>query len=150
MKHFVILLMLFSWMNLFGEWRPFQERYYRDIPTELINKLENMGVDNSPVVNDLEGAYLNVSYKDSLDGFDFIGKKVGFLLDGRVLDKPEFFKSERNCYIKDNSEKAIPSDLYIFNETQKQESGGYDAAIVYWSKVYIPTDDVIKRLKKKK
>jgi hypothetical protein len=37
--------------------------------------------------------------------------------------------------------------LYIFDETQKKESGGYDAAIVYWSKCLIPIQDVVKRLK---
>jgi len=40
-------------------------------------------------------------------------------------------------------------NLYIFNATQKEESGGYDAAIVYWSKFILPVEKVIKRLKKK-
>ena len=48
--------------------------------------------------------------------------------------------------------KNVPCDngiLYIFDENQKKESGGYDAAIVFWSKVLIPTKDVVKRLKDK-
>ena len=37
--------------------------------------------------------------------------------------------------------------LYVFNENQKKELNGYDAAIVYWSKFVIPIDKVIKRIK---
>lgn len=32
---------------------------------------------------------------------------------------------------------------------QKAESGGYDAAIVYWSKFLLPIEDVIKKLQGK-
>jgi hypothetical protein len=37
----------------------------------------------------------------------------------------------------------------ILNNNQKKESGGYDAAIVYWSKIAIPVEKVIERLKQK-
>lgn len=46
--------MLFSCMSLFG-----QVRYFKDIPTELLNQLDKMGVDDSrtssPVVATLIG-----------------------------------------------------------------------------------------------
>jgi hypothetical protein len=38
--------------------------------------------------------------------------------------------------------------LYIFNAAQKAESGGYDAAIVYWSKFVVPIEKIVNRLKK--
>jgi hypothetical protein len=141
MKQIVILLMLFSCMSLFG-----QVRYFKDIPAELLNQLDKMGVDDTSVMDSLEGAYLNVSYKDSLNGFDFVGKKVGFILSGSVSDKADFFNSEKERYRI--SSTASVSVLYVFNEAQKQESGGYDAAIVYWRKFYLPKDKVIKLLKK--
>ena len=40
------------------------------------------------------------------------------------------------------------SSLYIFDAVQKEESGGYDAAIVCWSKFVIPIEEVVKRLKR--
>ena len=52
---------------------------------------------------------------------------------------------------KHSTDASYPCDngtLYIFNATQKAESGGYDAAIVYWSKFSLPIEDVVKRLKK--
>ena len=141
MKQIVIILMLFSCMSLFG-----QVRYFKDIPAELLNQLDKMGVDDTSVIDSLEGAYLNVSYKDSLKGFDFIGKKVGFLRGGLKSYKSEFFNSEKEQYRI--SSTASVSALYVFNEAQKQESGGYDAAIVYWRKSYLSKDKVIKLLKK--
>lgn len=143
MKHFLILLMLFSWMSLFSQVRNFSE-----IPTVLLNQLDQMGVDDYQLLNSSEGAYFNFYFKDSLNGFDFVGKKVGFLDHGIKRDKVGYFKLEKDRYSHNSSPNK--ADLYIFNEIQKQESGGYDAAIVYWSKVYIPTDDVINSLKKKK
>jgi len=141
MKQIVIILMLFSCMSLSG-----QVRYFKDIPAELLNQLDKMGVDDTSVIDSLEGAYLNESYKDSLKGFDFVGKKVCFLKGGMISNKSEFFKSEMEQY--GISSTASVSVLYIFNETQKQETGGYDAAIVFWRKIYMPTDKVIKLLKK--
>jgi hypothetical protein len=40
--------------------------------------------------------------------------------------------------------------LYIFDATQKAESGGFDAAITYWNKFVIPIEEVVKRLKKRR
>lgn len=53
---------------------------------------------------------------------------------------------------KHTIEEDFPCDngtLYIFNAFQKEESGGYDAAIVYWSKFVIPIEEIINRLKNK-
>ena len=41
-----------------------------------------MGIDNSPLLNSYESEYLNVVFKDSLNGFDFHGKKIGFINSG--------------------------------------------------------------------
>jgi hypothetical protein len=46
-----------------------------------------------------------------------------------------------------NSTTVGGSGLYIFDAAQKAESGGYDAAITYWNKFVIPTEEVVKRLK---
>ena len=37
--------------------------------------------------------------------------------------------------------------FYLFDEQQKIESGGYDAAIVYKGTSHIPIEDVIQRLR---
>ena len=140
MKYLAITMMLFSSINLFG-----QARNFNDIPKDILEQLDKMGVDGSPLLNSHESAFLNVIFKDSLKGFDFTNKKIGFLLAGSKRNKKEFFKEERERYY--NNSTTINGTLYIFDVSQKEESGGYDAAIVYWSKRLISIQDVVKRLK---
>jgi hypothetical protein len=62
--------------------------------------------------------------------------------------KTRYFDMQEKHAINANS----PCDngtLSIFNTAQKAESGGYDAAIVYWSKFLLPIEKVVERLKEK-
>lgn len=140
MKYLAIIVMLFSGINLFG-----QVRNFNNIPKDILNQLDKMGVDGSSLLNSYEGAYFNVAFKESLNGFDFTGKKVGFIYSGARSNKKEYFDLEKDRFKRSNTPNR--GTLYIFDETQKKESGGYDAAIVYWSKRLIPIQDVVKRLK---
>ena len=91
-----------------------------DIPKEFLEQLEKMGVDNSPLLNGYESEYLNVLYFD-------MQKK-------HILDKNNICNN---------------GHLYVFNTSQKEESGGYDGAIVYWSKRIVPIEKIIRWLKSK-
>ncbi len=62
--------------------------------------------------------------------------------------KKDYFKQTQERF-HSNTTTVGGSSLYIFNATQKDESGGYDAAIVYWNKFLLPIEKVVKRLKKK-
>lgn len=135
-------MMLFYSINLIG-----QVRIFDSIPNDILKQLDKMGVDELPLLNCHESAFLNVIFKDCLKGFDFTNKKIGFLSGGSKRNKKEFFIEERERY--NNNSTTINGTLYIFNATQKAESGGYDAAIVYWSKFIIPVEKVVKRLKEK-
>lgn len=77
---------------------------------------------------------------------------------GKVLDfltgSSGTKKSNKELYFdmheKHSTNANSPCDngtLYIFNASQKEGNGGYDAAIVYWSKFLVPVEQVIKRLK---
>jgi len=140
MKYLAITMMLFSSINLFG-----QVRNFNDIPKDILNQLDKMGVDGSSLLNSYESAYFNIVFKENLNGFDFTGKKVGFIYSGARSNKKEYFDLEKDRFKRNNTPNR--GTLYIFDETQKKESGGYDAAIVYWSKRLIPIQDVVKRLK---
>lgn len=137
---FIIIFLILSAVNLFGQVRNFNE-----IPKETLEQLDKMGVDDSPLLNNYESTYFNAIFKDSLKGFDFTGKKVGFIHSGARSNKKEYFDLEKDRFNRKNTPNR--GTLYIFDETQKEKSGGYDAAIVYRSKVLIPVDKVIKRLK---
>jgi hypothetical protein len=140
MKHLVITIMLISTVNLFG-----QVRNFNDIPKEILVQLDKMGVDNSLLLNSSESAYFNVIFKDSLTRFDFTGKKVGFIHSGAKSNKQEYFKLEKDRFNRNSTPNN--GTLYIFNATQEAESGGYDAAIVYWSKSVVPIEEVVKTIR---
>ncbi|HLP04356.1 MAG TPA: hypothetical protein VK152_02900 [Paludibacter sp.] len=143
MKHLAITIMLVSSINLFG-----QVRNFNDIPKDILKQLNKMGVDNSPSLNSSESAYFNVIFKDSLKCFDFTGKKVGFIYSGAKSNKQEYFKIEKDRFNRNYTPNN--GTLYIFNAVQKAESGGYDGAIVYWSKFVVPIEKVVAKLKKQR
>ena len=147
MKYLVITAMLLIRMNLVGQGIHYQVREFNEVPKEILNNLDKMGIDSSAILNKYESAFLNVIFKSKLDGFDFTNKKIGFLLGVSKRNKKEYFEETRVRY--SNNHSIISSALYIFNEKQKLESGGYDAAIVYWSKFVIPIDKIVQKLANK-
>jgi hypothetical protein len=131
-------------MNIFSQTIFRKVGYFAEIPTELLSNIDKMGVDSSLIFNEYEGMYLNFIFKLNTQDFNLVGKKVVFL-----GSKMAFFKDERDWFSRGCKGGVGGTTLYIFNAKQKVESGGYDAAIVYWSKFVIPIEKVIKRLKKK-
>ena len=117
---------------------------FEEVPVDLLGKIEEMGTDTSSVLNEYEAKYLNFIFKLDTGSFSLVGKKIGFL-----GSKKAFFKDERERLLR--GETGVGGcGLYIFNATQKEKSGGYDAAIVYWCKFVLPVDKVVERLKSSK
>ena len=128
-----------------------QVLHFDEIPIELLNNLNKMGVNDSSLLNYYESAYFNLIFEKSRKDFDFTDKKIGFITgsSGKTKSsKASYFKLEKDRFNSNYSPNG--GTLYIFDEAQKEESGGYDAAITYWSKILIPIEDVVKRLKSKK
>ena len=118
---------------------------FEDIPSELLAHLDKMGVDDSSIFNEYESSYINSVFCIRPE-INLAGKRVAFLhLDS---NKKKYFNETKERY-KDGSGVIGGSALYIFDTTAADDCG-YDAAIVYWSKVLIPIDKVIKRLKNRK
>ena len=57
-----------------------------------------MGIDNSPLLNSYESEYLNVVFKDSLNGFDFLRKKIGFICSGEN-SKFLYFDMQKSIFL---------------------------------------------------
>lgn len=123
----------------FGHRHELQVHNFSEIPENLMKNIDKMGVDNFLILNEYEGKYFNFIFKIDPQVFNLVGKKVGFL-----GDKIEYFRDTRTP--DRNSTTVGGSSLYIFDSTQKTESGGYDAAITYWDKFVIPIEEIVKRL----
>lgn len=122
---------------------------FENIPKSILNNIDKMGLDESLTLTDLEGEYFNAISNIDKKKFDFCEKKIAFLT-GNVgsikSNKKAYFFTER---LRTNYNDTICFGfLYIFDTVQKNESGGYDAAIVSSSKKRLSTKEVIKRLNK--
>ena len=125
-----------------------QVRIFEEIPVELLNHLDQMGVDTLATLNDYEARYLNFIFSIDTNDFNLAGAKMGFV--GSVIgNKIKFFSDEKDWFYRGEKGGVGGCCLYIFNANQKKESGGYDAAIICWSKIAIPIEDVVKRLKQR-
>ena len=95
------------------------------------------------ILNEKEGKELNAFFHDKTNGFDFIGKKVGYIgSHGKPGEKGYYLY--KSFFLPESLQNAT---FYLFDEQQKIESGGYDAAIVYKGAAHIPIEDVIQTLK---
>lgn len=138
--------MLFSSINTYG-----QVQDFKAIPKDILGKLDSMGTDGCLLLNPSESTYFNALFENSRQDFDFSNKKIGFLRgsNGSTLsNKFNYFKDEKDRYKRNLT--ITQSSLEIFNAEQKKRSGGYDAVIVSWSKVLVPIDKMVDRLRGKK
>lgn len=141
MKNSIIIFFMLIGVNISAQIRSFDE-----IPTNILNQIDKMGVNDSLVLNNYESDYFNVVFKDSLSNFNFSKKKIGFI-GGGISSKCHYFKEERERYY--SGKTTISSHLYIFEGEQKVEVGGYDAVIVCWSKFVYPKEEIIKKINKR-
>lgn len=144
-KWAIILFLLFAG-NAYGQ--------YSGIPidkidTAIFTYFENCGKDNEPALNNAESSYLNAVFADLKRPYDFSHKKIAFVTgsSGKTISsKQAYFNSEKERVGKHDSLNG--GQLLVFNETEQKQSGGYDAVIVFWSKVPPTKKGLIKLLNK--
>lgn len=107
---------------------------------------ENIGQRGVGFLEDNEAILLNDVFKETRGHFDFRGKRVMFLSNGKS-NKSGYFEMQKE-YMADASCPYDKGILYVFNEEQIIRCNGYDAAILYWSKIAFPIEDVVKKVKK--
>ena len=120
-----------------------------EFPERILADMEKTGLDNSPFLNRYESAFLNELLPDSLKCFDFTNKKVGFITACVGCSKKGYFEMHRKHFADDKY--ALDSGmLYILDDRQKKESGGFDALILIWYKFILSEEEILKLLTKYK
>ncbi|MBQ0058145.1 MAG: hypothetical protein KBT20_10860 [Bacteroidales bacterium] len=142
----LLLFIMFSYTTIsFG-----QVSNFADIPKALLENIGNLGINDSLLLNTQESIYFNCIFEKSRNDFDFTEKKIAFLTGSSGNDKStkrDYFNLEKYQYVHNFPPNS--GELYVFNEEQKEKSGGYDAAIVYWCKVIMTKEKVVERLRRK-
>lgn len=144
-KWVIILFLLFTG-NTYGQYRALS---IKKIDQKVFKYLDNCGKDNDPTLNNAESSYLNVVLIDLKRPYDFSNKKVAFVTgsSGKTIStKQTYFNTEKRKVGTHTSLNG--GQLFIFNEDEQNQSGGYDAAIVFGAKVPPLKKGVIRRLKK--
>lgn len=98
---------------------------------------ENCGIDNNPILTDIEADFLNEYLKipSQQRNFNFFNKRIVFATgsSGTTLgSKVGYFESVREWKEKYNTK--IATSLIVLNDSDKLEYG-YDAIVTYWVKV---------------
>lgn len=117
---------------------------WKDIPEHWCEKLHTLGQDGLSILSEEEGLFLADYFKQEGQSLDLKGKKIAFIVSVSKTDKARFFESVRYRYFEDNS--SVSSTLYVFDENQKEQTGGYDGAIVFWSKRLLKPKKVVSIL----
>ena len=126
----------------------YMQNKFENISCKVLSNINEMGVNDNLLLIELEGKYFNALYQIDEEKFNLSGKKVAFFtgsLGKTKSSKKMYFMVERDRLRFNHSPNA--GTLYIFDTVQKEKNGGYDAAIVYWSKKAIPINDVVRRLR---
>lgn len=121
MKVFLILSAVFFTTGLFAQ------RY------------DSLGIDNNPLMNKNEAMLLNTLLEETRGTFDFAGKKVAFVTgsSGRTItSKFNYFNDLVLPWIKADSKPQI--FMVILTADEKIRSGGYDALVFSWVKIFTP------------
>lgn len=132
------------------QYRLQQQHDFSEVPHYLLDKINLMGIDSCRSLNEYEGEFLNYIYNVDPKESSLVGKKLCFINGRSITSKNNYFEETKRRY---NSNYTIigGSTLYLFDAKQKKDSGGYDAAIIYWSKFFLlPTEDVINIIKRHK
>ncbi len=103
-------------------------------------KYDSLGLDSTSALNKFEIAYFDSLFVS--EKYDFHNKKIAYIIGEErfwaeaLITKDKFF----SLFKKPHS--IYGRGLYILNEIEKKDSGGYDVVIIAQCKAYNPKDIV--------
>jgi len=130
---------------------PIQEKMiYDKYSTNFGPNPENCGIDDNPMLTEVEAMFLNEYLKNQVrqKGFDFNNKRIVFVTgsNGRTLGSKSAYFYDIRIW-KETYNSKIASSLIVLSEQDKTEYG-YDAILTYWVKVISPKEKARKNILK--
>jgi hypothetical protein len=148
MKILIFSILLFININLYSQSKITK---FEDFPKEILEQIDKMGIDDNPILTKIEADYFNVLLKNIKNNFNFEKKKIAFFSGGLgkvIINKKIYFENEQINLQRNNQPTFV--FLYIFNESQKKITKGYDAVIFTNGKKRVSIENVIDTLTKNK
>mgnify|MGYP006111763513 CR=1 FL=1 len=101
-----------------------QIRNFEEIPENF----DKMGVNDDAYLNSFESDYFNFILQNTRGEFDFTSKKIGFIMSSNPNSrKSDYFNSKKSRF--EGGSTTVSSYFYLFNESEKDISNGYDGVI---------------------
>lgn len=148
MKHFYTIICTIFFLNNCTIGQGYTPR---EAPDEILNCLEEMGIDTVPLLNEYESIFFNFLFLDKRGSFDFRDKKIAFLSGSTGslrITKKRFFDLKKEDYkIKGYLDMNPWYQLFVLKK-EVGEQLGYDAVVISWCKKLLSEKDVIKRIGK--
>ena len=144
MKNFILVALTLLTFVSFGQ----TSVDIKNIDKETFKNIDSLGRDNNPKLTIFESDYFNQIFSRKRNDFNFANKTIAFVTgsNGKTRsNKQQYFDLERERIAKEYSLNG--GALIIFNANEKEQSGGYDAVILYWSKVLPTKKSLFKTLK---
>ncbi|MBR5783948.1 MAG: hypothetical protein IKY43_02135 [Bacteroidales bacterium] len=109
---------------------------------------EEKTVEYATWLNKEEANELNAIFAAYRNDFDFTDKRVIFFTgsSGKLRSSKEHYFKMQKKYDNTSYYNRDNGYLYIFDADEKEAIGGYDAAIVFWTKEQLPEDEVMDRI----
>lgn len=140
----IMLCLLFTG-NTYGQ---FCRLPLEKVDTAFSTYLEQCGKDNDPLLSQSESRYLNVLFFARRHKYNFNNKTLAFVTGSRrktISGKQAYFTAKQQNF---QNIGLNNTRFFIFNENEKQQSGGYDAVIFYSSKLLVTKKGLLKLLHK--
>lgn len=130
MKLFIISILLFCSFSVFSQ------------------NIDSCGYDNNPKLTIQESNFLNEYFKETRGSFDFSNKKIIFVTgpSGNDISTKSDFFNEIKKMIEPNK---LVASILILSDKEKLETGGYDAILIYWVKVFTASqrENILNQIK---
>lgn len=98
--------------------------------------IDSCGLDNHSKISAYEASFLNDYYRER-NTFDFSDKTIAFITGGGgsiISSKSEYFNHVKQW--KENHNTTIETKLVVLTDEEKRTSGGYDAIVLFWVKIF--------------
>ena len=137
-----ILCICLSLYNLYG-----QEFYFSTVPDSILQRFDDMGIDNSDTLTDIECCYFMYRFAKPDTEYDFSGKRIKFI-NARGNGKIFFFSEEKRLLNTNKNRSGMVAAIYFFDESEKQLYGfDYDIVIDCWAKFQKSKKTIAKHMK---
>ena len=121
----------------------------RKAPDEIVDCLEEMGIDTVPLLNECESKYFNYLFLDRKGFFDFRDKKIALFVPGGRITKKRYFDLKKKYFRTYGYLDMNPWPQLFVLKKEIGEQFGYDAVIIIGRKKRLSEKEVIRSLRRK-